>query len=98
MWVVASSYFTFYVELELLRYPVSSKAFNKNVKNHIIGTYYDECELKFCYSCNERLTAIEEKRAAALKKEQAKQAEIARLQRKNDEETYWYLLDAEKKR
>ena len=85
-------------ELELLRYPVSSKAFNKNVKNHIIGTYYDECELKFCYSCNERLTAIEEKRAAALKKEQAKQAEIARLERKNDEEEYWYLLEAEKTR
>ena len=79
--------------IELLRYPVTAKAFNKNVKNHIIETYYDECELKVCYSCKARLAALEEKRAAAMRKEQDRQKEAARLQRKDDEETYWYLLD-----
>ena len=47
--------------IDLLELHVTCKTFNKKVKNHIISQYYDECELKVCFSCKQRLAAIEAK-------------------------------------
>ena len=78
--------------IELLRFEVSGKSFGKNIKNHIMNTYYSECEHKFCYSCSERAKLEEEKRRKQLQKQQEAEAEQMKRFRQEEKERNWYLL------
>ena len=82
----------------LLRGEATGKTFARKVKENIIGTYYEECELKHCYSCKERLRIIAEKQAKALKAQAEQREKELAKQRKSDEETYWYIIEDQKKK
>ena len=91
-----NNFFTEETAEQRLRMEITGKSFAKKLKENIIGSYYDECELKHCYSCKERLRIIAEKQAKVLKAQaEQREIELAR-QRKSDEETYWYIIEDQK--
>ena len=83
---------------ELLRFEVTGKSFAKKIKEHILQTYYEECELRHCYSCAERMRIKGEKQAQLAKIQAEKQAKELEKQRKEEEETYWYIIEDRKKK
>ena len=83
---------------ELLRFEVTGKSFAKKIKEHILQTYYEECELRHCYSCSERMRIKGEKQAQLAKIQAEKQAKELEKQRKEEEETYWYIIEDRKKK
>ena len=86
---------TFFTEetIDLLEYEVTTKNFSKNIKARIMESYYEECTEKHCYSCKERLRVQYLKEQAKLEKQHTKNMEELELQRKEDEERYWYLIE-----
>ena len=82
---------------ELLQVEVSGKSFAKKLKATMLQSYYEECDLKHCYSCKERLRIIAEKQAKVAKAQAEQRALELEKQRKSDEDTYWYIIEAQKK-
>ena len=93
---VWNSYFT-EETAESLRIEVSGKSFAKRLKMSMLQGYYEECEIKHCYSCKERLRIQADKQAKAAKAQAEKQALELEKQRKSDEDTYWYIIEAQRK-
>ena len=63
----------------------------------MLQDFYEECEVKHCYSCKERLRIQADKQAKAEKAQAEKQALELERQRKSDEDTYWYIIEAQRK-
>ena len=93
-----NNFFTEESAEQLLRAEVTGKTFAKKVKETIIGTYYDECEIKHCYSCKERLRIVAEKQAKILKAQAEQREKELAKQRQEEEETYWYIIEDQKKK